>query len=58
LFCLDFFEDAGIMTELNSAALLNKVSPALPVRWYFDPKIHELEMELLFKGGANYVGHG
>ncbi len=45
------------MSELNSAALLNKVSPALPVRWYFDPRIYELEMELLFKGGANYMGH-
>jgi hypothetical protein len=39
LFCLDFLEDTGIMTELNPAALLNKVSPALPVHWYFDPKI-------------------
>jgi choline monooxygenase len=45
------------MSELNSAALLNKVSPALPVHWYFDPRIYELEMELLFKGGANYMGH-
>jgi phenylpropionate dioxygenase-like ring-hydroxylating dioxygenase large terminal subunit len=45
------------MTELNSSALLNKVSPALPVHWYFDPKIYELEMELLFKQGANYMGH-
>ena len=45
------------MSELNSSALLNKVSPALPVHWYFDPKIYELEMELLFRRGANYVGH-
>lgn len=45
------------MSELNASALLNKVSPALPVHWYFDPRIHELEMELLFKQGANYVGH-
>jgi hypothetical protein len=46
------------MSELNSAALLSKVSPALPVRWYFDPRIYELEMELLFKGGANYMAIG
>jgi phenylpropionate dioxygenase-like ring-hydroxylating dioxygenase large terminal subunit len=45
------------MTELNSSALLNKVSPALPVHWYFDPKVYELEMELMFKQGSNYIGH-
>ena len=45
------------MTELAASSLLTKVSPALPVHWYFDPEIYELEMELLFRQGANYVGH-
>ena len=31
--------------------------PQLPVSWYFDPEIFELEKKLLFDAGANYVGH-
>jgi len=29
----------------------------LPVSWYFDPEIFDLEKTLLFQAGANYVGH-
>jgi len=45
------------MSDLAASSLLTKCSPALPVNWYFDPKIYELELLLLFKNGANYVGH-
>ena len=29
----------------------------LPVDWYFDPHILELETQLLFDQGVGYVGH-
>ncbi|GAB1720955.1 MAG: Rieske (2Fe-2S) region [Nitrosospira sp.] len=32
-------------------------SPQLPVDWYFDPHILELEKRLIFDQGAGYVGH-
>lgn len=31
--------------------------PQLPVHWYFDQKVHDAEVELLFKNGPQYVGH-
>ncbi len=45
------------MSDMAGTSVLTKVSPALPVDWYFDPKVYELEMELLFKNGPGYVGH-
>lgn len=45
------------MSDLAGNSVLTKVSPALPVDWYFDPRIFELEMELLFRRGPGYVGH-
>ncbi len=45
------------MSHPTAASVLTRVSPALPVDWYFDPAIYELEMRLLFRNGANYVGH-
>ncbi|MEW5892035.1 MAG: aromatic ring-hydroxylating dioxygenase subunit alpha [Pseudomonadota bacterium] len=45
------------MSDLTSASVLTKTSPALTVNWYFDPKIYELEMQLLFQQGPGYVGH-
>ena len=39
---------------------LRRAQPApcqLPVSWYFDPQIFELERKHLFDAGANYVGH-
>ena len=45
------------MSELTAASVLTKTSPALPVDWYFDPKIYELELKLLFEQGPGYVGH-
>ena len=45
------------MSELTAASVLTKTSPALPVDWYFDPKIYELELKLMFEQGPGYVGH-
>src|SRR2546423_14885665 len=45
---------------MSDVASLRKLKPAgcqLPVSWYFDPAIFELEKKLLFAAGANYVGH-
>src|SRR5258708_36628637 len=45
---------------MSDLGTLRQVKPAkcqLPVSWYFDPKIFELEKRLLFAAGANYVGH-
>ena len=45
---------------MSNVARLRELSPArcqLPVAWYLDPAIFELEKKLLFDAGANYVGH-
>lgn len=41
----------------DSVSALSKTTPQLPVSWYFDPEIHELEKKLLFDNGPGYVGH-
>ena len=46
------------MSDLSSvSALRGKTISQLPVDWYFDPRIYELEKRLLFDAGANSVGH-
>lgn len=45
------------MSDLSSIAAFSKTSPQLPVNWYFDPRVHELEKRLLFDEGPGYVGH-
>jgi choline monooxygenase len=45
------------MSNLATVSQLTTTSPQLPVAWYFDPKIHELEQKYLFSRGPNYVGH-
>ncbi len=45
------------MADPAGASLLTPTSPALPVEWYFDPKVYALEQRLLFGGGPSYVGH-
>src|SRR3981081_2534492 len=45
---------------MSDIGTLRRIKPAtchLPASWYFDPKIFELEKELLFDAGSNYVGH-
>ncbi|MDH5342020.1 MAG: aromatic ring-hydroxylating dioxygenase subunit alpha [Betaproteobacteria bacterium] len=45
------------MSDLSSITAFNKTSPQLPVDWYFDPRIYEIEQRLLFAHGPGYVGH-
>ncbi|MGE5470725.1 MAG: aromatic ring-hydroxylating oxygenase subunit alpha [Bacteroidota bacterium] len=45
---------------MSDVAMLSRLAPAvsqLPVHWYFDEKIHELEKKLIFDAGPGYVGH-
>ena len=52
--------DLGVwnMSDLaNADALQNAAAPQLPVHWYFDQHIYDVEMEVLFKHGPQYVGH-
>ena len=45
------------MSDVASLRQLKRASCHLPVSWYFDPAIFELEKQRLFAAGANYVGH-
>jgi hypothetical protein len=45
------------MTDLASQRALTRSAPNLPLSWYFDPKILEVEKKLLFARGPGYVGH-
>jgi choline monooxygenase len=45
------------MTDLANTSALQKTSPQLPVDWYIDPHIHEIEKKLLFDNGPGYIGH-
>ena len=45
------------MTDLASQRALTRSAPNLPLSWYFDPKVAEVEQRLLFARGAGYVGH-
>ncbi|MBS1161273.1 MAG: Rieske (2Fe-2S) region [Proteobacteria bacterium] len=45
---------------MSDVATLSRLAPAvsqLPVHWYFDEKIYELEKKLIFDAGPGYVGH-
>ncbi len=46
------------MSDLaNANALHVAAEPQLPVHWYFDEHILEIEREVLFKNGPGYIGH-
>jgi phenylpropionate dioxygenase-like ring-hydroxylating dioxygenase large terminal subunit len=45
------------MTDLASQKSLTRAAPHLPLAWYFDPAIAEVEQRLLFAKGPGYVGH-
>jgi choline monooxygenase len=45
------------MSDLSTFAALGESTSQLPVHWYFDRDIYELEKRLLFDDGPGYVGH-
>ena len=45
------------MTDIVSKAQLAPAVSQLPVSWYFDERVFELEKKLLFDAGPGYVGH-
>jgi phenylpropionate dioxygenase-like ring-hydroxylating dioxygenase large terminal subunit len=45
------------MSDLSTLSAISTASPQLPVHWYFDPRIYELEKYYLFEHGPGYVGH-
>lgn len=45
------------MSDLSTLSVIQTASPQLPVHWYFDPLVYELEKRLLFDAGPGYVGH-
>jgi choline monooxygenase len=45
------------VSDISSIARLDPAAVQLPVNWYFDENIFELEKKLLFDAGPGYVGH-
>src|SRR6266571_4869134 len=45
------------MSDLPSSRTLTPNTSQLPVSWYFDPQVFELEQKQLFASGPGYVGH-
>jgi len=45
------------MSEIAKPQQFNPVSAQPPLRWYFDPKILEIEQRVLLDAGPKYVGH-
>jgi choline monooxygenase len=45
------------MSDLSSVTAFRNTTTPLPVDWYFDPQIFEIEKRLLFDAGPGYIGH-
>jgi phenylpropionate dioxygenase-like ring-hydroxylating dioxygenase large terminal subunit len=45
------------LTDLANTSALLQTSPQLPVSWYLDPQVLEVEKHILFDRGPGYVGH-
>ncbi len=45
------------MSDLANASTLADKSTQLPISWYFDPVIAQIEQRALFDAGPGYVGH-
>jgi len=45
------------MTDLANVGALAKTPAQLPIDWYFDSKVWEVEKRVIFEQGPGYVGH-
>lgn len=45
------------MTDLANVSALTRTPVQLPVDWYFDSRILEIEKKVLFENGPGYIGH-
>jgi phenylpropionate dioxygenase-like ring-hydroxylating dioxygenase large terminal subunit len=45
------------MTDLANVSALTRTPAQLPIDWYFDPRIAQIEQNILFERGPGYVGH-
>ena len=45
------------MSDVAKIEQFSPVSAQPPLRWYFDPRVLEVEQRVLFDAGPNYVGH-
>lgn len=45
------------MSDISTSLQLAPAASQLPVSWYFDEKVFELEQRLIFDAGPGYVGH-
>ncbi len=45
------------MSDLASQLALTRTPTHLPLSWYFDPRVAEIERKVLFDCGPGYVGH-
>ncbi len=45
------------MSNMAEISQLTELSAQLPIDWYLDPKILEIEKRILFDQGPGYVGH-
>ncbi len=45
------------MTDIATPEQISQVSAQPPLRWFFDPKVLEVEQRVLFDQGPGYVGH-
>ncbi|MGZ5649431.1 MAG: aromatic ring-hydroxylating oxygenase subunit alpha [Usitatibacter sp.] len=45
------------MTDLASQKALTRSAPQLPLSWYFDPRVAELERKFLFEPGPGYIAN-
>ena len=45
------------MSKIAKICQFTQVPSQPPLRWYFDPKILEIEQRILFDNGPGYIGH-
>ena len=45
------------MSNMAEISRLSEMTIQLPIEWYLDPAIFEMEKRILFDQGPGYVGH-